>query len=170
MANPSWRIKAADCRCVPFLLHKNDMTMQIRFTVPTGVRRIASGVALPKLLAAVAVSAAFLGTAPVAQAQTVTAVMESSLRVLDPIITTAHITRDFGYMIFDTVLALDADGKVQPEMAEKWTVSPDGKTYTFTLRPGLKWHDGTKVTAADCIESIKRWAQQDKLGQLMMSM
>jgi peptide/nickel transport system substrate-binding protein len=146
------------------------MTMQIRFTVPTGVRRIASGVALPKLLAAVAVSAAFLGTAPVAQAQTVTAVMESSLRVLDPIITTAHITRDFGYMIFDTVLALDADGKVQPEMAEKWTVSPDGKTYTFTLRPGLKWHDGTKVTAADCIESIKRWAQQDKLGQLMMSM
>ncbi|CAN7681603.1 ABC transporter substrate-binding protein [Caballeronia sp. LjRoot34] len=120
------------------------------------------------LLLAAACAAALLGAAPGVSAQTVTAVMQSSLRVLDPVMTTAHATRDFGYMIFDTVLALDANGQVKPQMAEKWTVSPDGKTYTFTLRPGLKWHDGTKVTAADCVASIKRWAEQDKLGQLMI--
>lgn len=123
---------------------------------------------LRKPLLAIAIAASFTAALPAASAQTVTAVMESSLRVLDPIMTTAHITRDFGYMIFDTVLALDAKGMIKPQMAEKWTVSPDGKTYTFTLRAGLKWHDGTKVTAEDCIESIKRWAQQDKLGQVMM--
>src|SRR5690606_31706394 len=46
-------------------------------------------------------------------------------------------------------------------------VSDDGKTYTFTLRDGLKWHDGKPVTAADCIASIQRWAKQDKMGQVM---
>ena len=51
-----------------------------------------------------------------------------------------------------------------------WKVSPDGKTYTFTLRDGLKWHDGTPVTAADCVASLQRWSKADKLGQLMASM
>jgi peptide/nickel transport system substrate-binding protein len=107
-----------------------------------------------------------LGSAP-AQAQTVTAVMNGDLRSLDPIITTAYIVRNYGYMVYDTLLALDAKNKVQPQMADKWTVSPDGKTYTFTLRDGLKWHDGAPVTADDCVASIQRWAAQDKLGQVM---
>src|SRR5512135_518306 len=103
-------------------------------------------------LAAVLAAALFL-SAP-AQAETITAVMHSGLRVLDPVITTAHIVRNHAYMIYDTLLATDADGKIQPQMAEKWTVSPDGKTYTFTLRPGLKWHDGPPVKSEDCIASI----------------
>ena len=104
-----------------------------------------------------------------AEAQTVTAVMHSGLRVLDPIMTTAHITRNHGYMIYDTLLATDADNQIKPQMLEGWTVSPDGKTYTFTLRDGLKWHDGNNVTAEDCVASIKRWARYDKMGQMMMS-
>jgi peptide/nickel transport system substrate-binding protein len=108
-----------------------------------------------------------LGSAATAQAQTVTAVMHASLRSLDPVISTADIVRDYGYMVYDTLLAVDAKNQVQPQMVEKWSVSPDRKTYTFTLRDGLKWHDGTPVTADDCVASIQRWASQDKLGQMM---
>src|ERR1700710_391445 len=110
-----------------------------------------------------------LGSAT-AHSQTITAVMHGSLRSLDPIITTTEIVRDYGYMVYDTLLAVDANNKIQPQMAEKWTVSPDGKTYTFTLRDGLKWHDGAAVTADDCVASIQRWASQDKLGQMMTSL
>ncbi|CAN5724077.1 ABC transporter substrate-binding protein [soil metagenome] len=105
-----------------------------------------------------------------AAAQVVTAVMQSPLRVMDPITSSAAITNTHGYMIYDTLLAMDANYKVQPQMAEKWTVSPDGKTYTFTLRNGLKWHDGAPVKADDCVSSIKRWAEQDIMGQMVASL
>lgn len=121
------------------------------------------------LALAAALSAALSLSAP-ANAETITAVMHSALRVLDPVITTAHIVRNHAYMIYDTLLATDADGKIHPQMAEKWVVSPDGKTYTFTLRSGLKWHDGPPVKAEDCIASIKRFAGQDKMGQILMTL
>jgi peptide/nickel transport system substrate-binding protein len=121
------------------------------------------------LVLAAALIAALSLSAP-ANAETITAVMHSALRVLDPVITTAHIVRNHAYMIYDTLLATDADGKIQPQMAEKWVVSPDGKTYTFTLRSGLKWHDGPAVKAEDCIASIKRFAGQDKMGQILMTL
>ncbi len=101
---------------------------------------------------------------------TITAVMQAPLRSLDPVITTAYVIRNYGYMIYDTLLSVDAKGEIKPQMLEKWEVSADGKTYTFTLRDGLKWHDGKPVTAADCIASIKRWASQDKMGQVMQSL
>lgn len=103
------------------------------------------------------------------QAQTVTAIMHASLRVLDPIMTTAHITRNHGYMIYDTLLGTDENNQVQPQMVEGWEVSDDGKTYTFTLRDGLKWHDGGAVTAEDSVASIERWAKYDKMGQMLIS-
>ena len=98
---------------------------------------------------------------------TVTAVMHSGLRVLDPVITTAHITRDHAYMIYDVLLAQDADFQPQPQMAE-FAVSDDKLTYTFTLRDGLKFHDGADVTAEDTVASLKRWAEKDAGGQLIM--
>ena len=113
---------------------------------------------------------AVLLTAAPANAQTITAVMQSGLRVMDPIMSSAAITNIHGYMIYDTLLGLDANYKVQPQMAEKWQVSADGKTYTFTLRNGLKWHDGAPVKADDCVASIKRWAEQDIMGQVMMTL
>lgn len=106
---------------------------------------------------------------PVA-AQTITAAMQSPLRLLDPIVSTAWITRTHGFMIYDTLLATDANFKIQPQMAEKWVVSEDGKTYTFTLREGLKWHDGMPVKPEDCIASFKRWAQLDGMGQVLLPM
>ena len=64
-------------------------------------------------------------------------VPQTDLKILDPIWTTAFVTRDHGYMIYDTLFGLDADGKEQPQMVDKYTTSADAKTWTFTLRKGL---------------------------------
>ena len=63
--------------------------------------------------------------------------MHSPLRLTDPHATTAYITAWHGYMIYDTLIAVDGDNALQPQMLEKWDVSEDGKTYTLTLREGL---------------------------------
>jgi peptide/nickel transport system substrate-binding protein len=110
---------------------------------------------------------ALLAVSPIADAKTITAVMHSDLRIIDPGFTTAYITRDHGYMVYDTLLATDANFKIQPQMAD-WKVSDDKLTYTFTLRDGLKWHDGAPVTAEDCVASLKRWAKVDAMGQKLM--
>ncbi len=102
-----------------------------------------------------------------AAGKTITAVMHSDLRIIDPGFTTAYITRDHGYMVYDTLLATDSNFKIQPQMAD-WKVSDDKLTYTFTLRDGLKWHDGAPVTAEDCVASLKRWAKADAMGQKLM--
>ena len=67
---------------------------------------------------------------------------EADLRILDPIATTAYITRNYGYMVYDTLFSVNEKFEVQPQMVEKWTLSDDKLTYTFTLREGLKFHDG----------------------------
>ena len=123
---------------------------------------LASGVALSVL----AFSAA-LAPQAFAAGKTITAVMHSDLRVIDPGLTTAYITRDHGYMVYDTLVATDSNFKIQPQMAE-WKVSDDKLTYTFTLRDGLKWHDGKPVTAEDCVASLKRWGKNDGMGQKLM--
>jgi peptide/nickel transport system substrate-binding protein len=99
---------------------------------------------------------------------TLKAVMHSDVKIVDPIWTTAYITRNHGYMIYDTLFAMDASGDIKPQMVDKYDVSADKLTYTFTLRDGLLWHDGKPVTAEDCVASIKRWAAKDSLGQKVM--
>src|SRR6202140_665999 len=130
----------------------------LRWKLPT----VVSGVALSVL----ALSAGVASQASAA-GKTITAVMHSDLRVIDPGFTTAYITRDHGYMVYDTLLATDSSFKVQPQMAD-WKVSDDKLTYTFTLRDGLKWHDGTPVTAEDCVASLKRWGKVDGMGLELM--
>ena len=103
-----------------------------------------------------------------AQQKTLRFIPQADLRSLDPIWTTAYITRNFGYMVFDTLFALDKDLKPQPQMVDRWTVSDDKLTYSFTLRDGLKWHDGQPVRAADCVASIERWGKRDPFGQKLM--
>jgi len=99
-------------------------------------------------------------------ATTVTAVMHAGLRVMDPVFSTAFLTRDHGYMIYDTLLGVDEKFEIRPQMAE-WSVSDDNKTYTFTLREGLAWHDGAAVTAEDCVASLERWLSVDSTGQVL---
>ena len=89
----------------------------------------------------------------------------ADLKNLDPIWTTAYISRNHGYLIYDTLFAMDESFKPQPQMVESWTTSDDKLTWTFKLRDGLKWHDGADVTAEDCIVSLQRWGKRDGMGQ-----
>jgi peptide/nickel transport system substrate-binding protein len=122
---------------------------------------------LSVLALSVALTSQAVTSQALAKGKTITAVMHSDLRVIDPLFTTAYITRDHGYMVFDTLLATDSSFKIQPQMADV-KVSDDKLTYTFTLRDGLKWHDGAPVTAEDCVASLKRWGRVDNMGQKLM--
>jgi peptide/nickel transport system substrate-binding protein len=77
-----------------------------------------------------------------------------------------HITRDHGYMIYDT---LDANLQPKPQMVDKFTASRDKMKWTFTLRDGLRFHDGQPVTAEDCVASLVRWGKRDALGRMLMA-
>ena len=83
--------------------------------------------------------------------------MRNDLRVLDPMWTTAYVTRNHGYMVFDTLFALDSKFQPQPQMVGDYSISPDKLFYRFTLRDGLRFHDGQPVRAADCVASLRRW-------------
>lgn len=120
-----------------------------------------------KGLLAAAVLAVSVGSA--SAQKTLKVVMHSDLKIVDPIWTTAYITRNHGYMIYDTLFAMDEKGEIKPQMVEKYDESADKKTFTFTLRDGLTWHDGKPVTAEDCVASIKRWGARDALGQKLMT-
>ena len=124
--------------------------------------RVSTALAAAALAGAVAAPAA-------AEDNVFKAVVHADLKNIDPIWTTAYITRNHGYMIWDTLFATDGNFEVQPQMAESATVSEDGKTYTIRLREGLKWHDGSPVTPDDCIASIQRWGKRDGMGQQMMA-
>ena len=96
---------------------------------------------------------------------TLRVIAHADLRSLDPIWTTAYISRNHGYLVYDTLFAMDANWQPQPQMVEAWEVSEDKLTWTFHLRAGLLWHDATAVTAQDCVASLKRWGKRDNLGQ-----
>jgi peptide/nickel transport system substrate-binding protein len=111
-----------------------------------------------------------LATPVLAEAETtLRAVMQSDLKILDPIWTTAYIVRNYGYMVYDTLFAMDANGDIKPQMVDTYSVSADNLTWTFTLREGLLFHDGAPVTSEDCVASIKRWGARDAVGQTLMT-
>ncbi|RWK47258.1 MAG: ABC transporter substrate-binding protein [Mesorhizobium sp.] len=131
------------------------MTVSRREIIKAG---LAAGtvLAIPSVLRAQA--------APTA-ARTVRMVM-GDLSVFDPVVTTASITANHGLAVYDTLFSLDSKLTPQPQMIGKWGVSDDKRIYTFELRDGLGWHDGTPVTATDCVASIRRWGHVG--GQLIM--
>jgi peptide/nickel transport system substrate-binding protein len=101
--------------------------------------------------------------------QTLRFVAHAELKTLDPVWQTAYITRNHGYLVYDTLFGTDEHLQVKPQMVDQATVSPDGMKYAFTLRDGLSWHDGQPVVAEDCVESLKRWGKKDRFGQLLMA-
>jgi peptide/nickel transport system substrate-binding protein len=92
-------------------------------------------------------------------------VPQSNLTLLDPIITTAAVTANHAYMVFDTLFGMNTTLDAKPQMAEGYIVSDDGRTYLIKLRDSLKWHDGQPVLARDCAASLARWAARDTFGQ-----
>jgi peptide/nickel transport system substrate-binding protein len=105
-----------------------------------------------------------------AEAQnTITFVPHADLASLDPVWTTADITRNFSLAVYDTLYGFDAEFNVQPQMAAGDTVSSDGKEWTITLRDGLKFHDDTPVLARDCVATIQRFGKRDPMGTALMA-
>ncbi|MBM3525147.1 MAG: ABC transporter substrate-binding protein, partial [Alphaproteobacteria bacterium] len=120
-------------------------------------------------LAAVAGAPAIAtGQARRGEQNTVRAVMHGDIPTFDPIWTTANMAAYHGGLVYDTLFGIDANFAPQPQMVGKHGVSDDKLTYTFELRDGLKWSDGTAVTAADCVASLRRWAARDGGGQIML--
>jgi peptide/nickel transport system substrate-binding protein len=114
-------------------------------------------------------AAAAAASAPAwAQSNVLRVVPHSNLAVLDPIWTTAYMSRNHGYMIYDTLFGTDENGKVKPQMVESWTESPDKRLWTFKLRKGLEFHDGKPVTGEDVIASLQRWGKRDAMGSALM--
>lgn len=112
---------------------------------------------------------AITGTTAIAQEKVLRIVPHADLKILDPVWTTAVITRNHSLMIYDTLFGMDAEGKIFPQMVDTWKTSADGLTWDFKLRPGLAFHDKAPVTSTDVIASIKRWGTRDSLGQAMMA-
>ena len=92
---------------------------------------------------------------------------QSSLAALDPVWTSASVTTNHGYCVFDTLYAVDHTDAPKPQMAEGHQLSEDGRICRIRLRDGLTFHDGTPVRSVDCAASLARWAQVDPLGQLV---
>src|SRR5437763_6768540 len=92
-------------------------------------------------------------------------IAQSDLRVLDPVWTTAYITRNHAYCVFDNLFAIDAEFAPHPQMVGDYSISPDKLTYQFKLRDGLGFHDGSPVRGVDCVASVKRWMARDSHGQ-----
>jgi peptide/nickel transport system substrate-binding protein len=104
-----------------------------------------------------------------AQDKVLRIVPHSNLSILDPIWTTAYMARNHGYMVYDTLFGTDEKNRIQPQMVESWTESPDHRLWTFTLRSGLAFHDGRPVTGEDVVASLQRWGRRDAMGQKLMS-
>jgi peptide/nickel transport system substrate-binding protein len=102
-----------------------------------------------------------------AKAATLRFVPQANLTMLDPVFTTATVTSNHGYYVFDTLYSSGPDGIAHPQMAAGHDISDDKRTWRIHLRPGLLFHDGSPVRATDCIASIKRWAAKDPFGQLL---
>ena len=99
-----------------------------------------------------------------AGARTLVFVPQANLTSLDPIWTSATVTRNYGYMVFDTLFGTDDALVPRPQMAEGSTTEDDGRRWTIRLRDGLVFHDGTPVLARDCVASLQRWMKRDSLG------
>lgn len=127
-----------------------------------GLRGLAVGAAIGAL-------AIMWTAADEAQAQTVLRIVpQADLKILDPVQTTNNISSNHGYMVYDVLVALDAKLEPKPQMVEGWEKSADALTWKFKLRSGLKFHDGTPVTAKEAVLSIQRWAKRIPTGVTMM--
>jgi len=115
------------------------------------------------MVGALAAPALAQGTA----ATTLRFMPQANLTALDPIWTTATVTGNHAFYVFDTLYGLDMDLNPQPQMAEGHEVSSDGLTWRFRLREGLRWHDGEPVRAVDCTTSLQRFCVRDPYGRLL---
>lgn len=102
-------------------------------------------------------------------ARTLRFVPQADVTVLDPLWSTAFVSRNHAYLVYDTLYGTDANFAPQPQMAEGHVVEDGGLTWIITLRPGLRFHDGEPVRAADAVASLRRWGARDAFGQALFA-
>lgn len=120
-------------------------------------------------LLAFSVAAFSVSGRPVRAEAILGALLDAEIVTLDPHFTGAYVSRTFGYMVYETLFTPDSKGVMKPQMVDTWSVSDDGLTWQFTLREGLRFHDGTAVTAADVVASLKRWSTRNPLGGRLLA-
>lgn len=120
----------------------------------TGVLAATGGLAMPALSQGAA-------------AKTLRFVPQANLANFDPIWGTQYVVRNAAALVWDTLYGIDSKFQPQRQMVEGEEVSSDGLTWTFKLRPGLKFHDGTPVLAKDVVQSLKRWQARDPMGLMI---
>ncbi len=130
--------------------------MKRRTLLHAGTAALATGLARPTVIRA-------------AESRVLKFIPQADLAVLDPVWTTAYVTRHHGMMVFDTLFGTDASFQPQPQMVAGATTSADGKEWNLILRDGLKWHDDAPVLGRDCVASIQRWGKRDAFGQALMA-
>jgi peptide/nickel transport system substrate-binding protein len=96
-------------------------------------------------------------------------VLAGDLSVLDPVVTPARQTRNYAYLVFDTLYGIDTSWAAQPQMVEGHQVEEDGLVWTLTLRDGLRFHDKEPVLARDVIASIRRFAARISFANALMA-
>ncbi len=122
------------------------------------------------LRAAAAAPALALPAALRAQSQTTLRFIPViDLAFVDPIYATAQVSRNHGFMVFDTLYGMNSALEVSPQMLSGHVISNDERQWDLTLRDGLFWHDGERVLARDCVASIRRWATRDGFGAELMA-
>ncbi len=121
------------------------------------------------LLTAGAAALAMPHVARAQNSQVLRFIPQADLAILDPTITTATVTRNHAFAVFDTLYGLTLAGEPVPEMAEGHQVDDDGRRWTIRLRDGLRFHDGTPVLASDCVASLRRWGRRDPFGKTLMA-
>ena len=94
-------------------------------------------------------------------------VPQGEVKVFDPHQSQVNLTSMHAALVYDTLFSWDADMVPRPQMVESWTVSDDRLLYTFTLRPGLKFSDGSLVTTRDVVATLKRLFLRDSQIQVL---
>jgi peptide/nickel transport system substrate-binding protein len=105
-----------------------------------------------------------------AAAKTLRFVPQANLANFDPIWTTQYVVRNASALVWDTLYGFDETLTPQRQMVESEENSSDGLTWTFKLRPGLKFHDGTPVLAKDVVASLIRWCARDTMGLMLKAL
>src|SRR5260221_11047673 len=119
-------------------------------------------------LAPIVAAGVMFAPSPATAQKVLRVAMHADVRTLDPFWTTQTIAGIHGMMVYDTLFSSDIDQNPKPQMVDTWTMSPDRLVYTFKLRDGLKFHDGTPVTSKDVVASMNRWGKRDGAGKQLM--
>ncbi|WP_159994431.1 ABC transporter substrate-binding protein [Roseomonas sp. 18066] len=102
-------------------------------------------------------------------ATTLRFIPQLDLAYLDPVFSTAYVSRNHGYLVFDTLYGVDGGFNAHPQMVAGHVIENDGLLWKLTLRDGLTFHDGERVLARDCVASIRRFAKRDSFGEALMA-